>query len=76
MIGFRIYIRTSNTAVYAQEPTYCPDTSTTESTSCTIPIYVLQYAPFSLLDGDSIYAKVLGYNLIGDGAESIAGNGA
>jgi hypothetical protein len=45
-------------------------------TECSIPINVLEAAPFSLSQGDSVYAKVLAYNSIGEGQFSIAGNGA
>jgi hypothetical protein len=75
MIGFKIYLQTSDTEVYSQQLTYCPNVSTSV-TSCRIPISVLEASPFSLTSGSSIYAKVLAYNSIGDGAFSIAGNGA
>jgi hypothetical protein len=37
---------------------------------------VLQGAPFNRALGDSVYAKVLAYNSIGNGPFSVAGNGA
>ncbi len=44
--------------------------------SCTVPISVLQAAPYNLAWGASIYATVLATNLIGSSAESAPGNGA
>lgn len=75
-MGFKIYIRTSDLQTYAQEQTYCPDTSTYGTTLCTLPVTALQAEPFNLEVGDSIYAKVLAHNTIGDGAESTPGNNA
>lgn len=42
---------------------------------CELTITRLRSPPFSLVDGDSIYAQVLAYNSIGDGATG-EGNGA
>lgn len=43
---------------------------------CTLPVSVFQAEPFNLGLGESIYAKVIAYNIIGDSPESIPGNGA
>ncbi len=46
------------------------------TTTCTVPIFVLQAAPYNLAWGASIYATVLAKNLVGSSAESAPGNGA
>jgi hypothetical protein len=46
------------------------------TTTCTVPISVLQAAPYNLAWGASIYATVLATNLVGSSAESTPGNGA
>jgi hypothetical protein len=37
---------------------------------------LLQAEPFNLQIGDSVYAKIVAHNTIGDGPESLSGNGA
>ena len=37
---------------------------------------MLTSAPYSLILGDSVYAKVVAYNIYGDSVSSDAGNGA
>jgi hypothetical protein len=44
--------------------------------TCTIPIYVLQAAPFNLAWGSSVYATVHASNVVGSSADSTPGNGA
>ena len=46
------------------------------TTSCTVPISVLQATPYTLVWGDSIYATVLATNSVGSSAASDPGNGA
>ncbi len=43
-------------------------TSTGSTRECTVPIYDLQNNPFSLYNGDSVYAKVEAINAIGTSA--------
>lgn len=40
------------------------------SRTCTIPVSVLKAAPFSLMTGTSVRAKVIAINVIGDSDES------
>jgi len=44
--------------------------------SCAIPITTLKAAPFSLLTGDSVKAKVIATNEVGNSGTSSEGNGA
>ena len=53
----------------------CPDTGSTVY-ECTFAIAAVMEDPFNLQLGDSIFAKVLAYNAIGESALSTAGNGA
>ncbi len=50
----------------------CTDTAV----SCTVPISVLQAAPYSFVNLASVYAKVLATNAVGSSAYSTSGNGA
>lgn len=43
---------------------------------CTVPLDVLTAEPYSLILGDSIYAKVMPINFYGEGQISTSGNGA
>ncbi len=44
--------------------------------SCTVPISVLQAAPYSLANGASVWATVQATNAVGSSAASTSGNGA
>lgn len=44
--------------------------------SCTVPLLILQAAPYYWIRGDSIFAKVSASNVWGESALSAAGNGA
>lgn len=44
--------------------------------SCSIPISVLRASPFFLNWGQSVYAKVIAGNIVGDSDYSAVGNGA
>lgn len=45
------------------------------SDACIVPLETLYVAPYSLLQGDSIWAKVTATNSYGTSIESIVGNG-
>lgn len=64
---------------YSLELEYCDgenDDTIHSTKSCEIPIASLKAAPFSLVDGDSVQAKVVAFNTIGDSPESTLGAGA
>jgi hypothetical protein len=46
------------------------------TTSCTVPISVLQASPYNLAWGASVHATVLATNVVGSSVASTAGNGA
>ncbi len=41
-----------------------------------MPLDILIIEPYSLVKGESIYAKIIAYNVYGDSPISSAGNGA
>jgi len=43
---------------------------------CSIPISTLTNSPFNLMWGQSVRAKVIASNIVGDSLESFVGNGA
>jgi hypothetical protein len=75
ILGYRVYIRTSDSNLYEQDVSECPDTGPSTHT-CSVSINTLQDYPFHLAEGNSVWAKVVAFNSIGEGAESIPGNGA
>lgn len=46
------------------------------TTSCTVPISVLQSAPYNLSWGAAVHATVLATNVVGSSVASASGNGA
>jgi hypothetical protein len=50
--------------------------SVIDNRSCVIQISTLESAPFLIVGGDSIYAKVVSVNTYGESEQSESGNGA
>jgi hypothetical protein len=75
LTSYLIYIRTADIETWARDETNCPGTDVS-LTSCSLTIAELQSEPFNLFLGDSVYAKVVAVNTIGESPASIAGNGA
>lgn len=48
----------------------------TANLACTVPLSKMSVAPFNLILGDSIFAKIVAINAYGSSLESIPGNGA
>ena len=46
------------------------------SRTCTIPVSTLRAGPYNLIDSDSVYARVIAFNSLGDSVTSAEGNGA
>lgn len=72
--GYKIYIRKSD-LTYAQEPISC-DASASLALTCSIPLSTLTATPFSLVNGQSVKAKLIAINLYGDSGLSVSGSGA
>lgn len=64
--------------VFSEETVNCDGTDSTILTNsqCEVPLMVLYAAPFELIGGTSVYAKVVATNSYGDSLESDEGNGA
>jgi hypothetical protein len=69
---YTVAIRQSDGTTYTTESANC----NVSSTSCTVPISVLQASPYNLAWGASVYATVLATNVVGSSVASTAGNGA
>ena len=70
--AYIVAIRQSDGTTFTTEAGYCNVSTTT----CTVPISVLQASPYSYAWGDSVYATVSAQNLVGSSAGSPSGNGA
>ena len=73
--GYTISIRTSDEVTFLPEHTNCDMSASTDLT-CTIPVAVLREAPFNLLWGSHILAKVVAINAYGNSLVSEQGSGA
>jgi hypothetical protein len=75
--AYKVYLRQSD-LVYTLELTSCNggDNTIISATLCTIPLSTLRASPFNLVQGNSVFAKVIATNLYGDSLLSSAGNGA
>jgi hypothetical protein len=78
VISYIIRIRQNDNVTFTENTVYCNGSlsNVISSQSCTIPITVLLAAPYNLVWGSSVYAKVTAINSIGISVESNAGNGA
>ena len=70
--AYTVAIRQSDGSTFATESVYCNVSTTT----CTVPISVIQASPYNHSWGTSIYATVLATNVVGSSVESFSGNGA
>jgi hypothetical protein len=75
---YKIYILESDGVTYTQESVECDGTSSDVVThrQCEISLLTLRSAPYNLVQGDSIYAKLISINTYGESIMSEAGNGA
>lgn len=60
IIGYKIYIRASD-QVYYEENVHCYafSAAVVAARKCLIPLEVLTSAPYSLIKGNSVYAKIV-----------------
>ena len=70
--SYTVKIRQSDGTTYTTESANC----NVSTTSCTVPISVLQASPYNLPWGSSVWATVLATNVVGSSAPSSAGYGA
>lgn len=71
-------MRTADEITFSLELTYCDGSleAIRNSLQCVIPILSLRSAPFNLVWGDSVHAKIVAVNIYGDSIDSEVGNGA
>lgn len=76
--SYTILIRHSDGTSFSEETTSCDGTqsSIVTANSCTVPLSNLSVAPFSLVLGDTIGAKIIAINVKGSSPESDVGEGA
>jgi len=73
--GYIVTIRKSDQLTFSEELTNC-DMSASTAVTCTIPALTLREAPFNLLWGAQIIARVTAINAYGNSVESEQVNGA
>jgi len=75
--GYRILIGQQDGSYYTEDQIGCDGSSDAirQATQCTIMLDTLTAPPWGLVQGASIYAKIIAYNALGDGPESPVGNG-
>lgn len=76
--SYQIYIREGSSTVFTQESVECDGTSADviANSVCSVSLFNLIIAPYNLVKGESIYAKIVATNFYGDSPFSLAGNGA
>ena len=76
--AYTILIAQSDNATFTEDKVNCDGRNTTivANRQCVIPSAVLNQAPFNLIWGSKVYAKIIVSNVIGSSPPSAAGNGA
>jgi hypothetical protein len=75
---YKVYILESDGVTFTQESVECDGISQAviDNTECQVSLDTLKSAPYNLVQGDSVQAKVISVNIYGDSQESIIGSGA
>ena len=75
--GYDVYIRKDDLS-YIVDSTVCngDNTVVVSNTECTTQLNKLTAAPFNLLQGYSVFIKIIAKNAYGSSVESVPGNGA
>jgi hypothetical protein len=78
IVGYRVSIQGYDGLGYSYNQDLCSNSNPLllTTSSCSVPIYILQDWPYNLPWGSSINAKISAYNSYGDSDESAYGNGA
>lgn len=76
--SYTVYIRHKDGVTFSTDLTNCDGSQSAVivSTTCSIPIDNLRASPFLYNWGDSVYAKVMATNIVGNSNVSTVGNGA
>jgi len=78
ILGYNIYILTSDGVTFGQSYTYCNGGSASVilARSCSIPVAILRSSPFNLPWGATVKATVVAYNVYGNSITSPIGFGS
>ena len=78
ILRYTILVRQSNNSTFGPETSFCDGSETLvkSTTSCSIPIYILMSAPYSLTWVSSVFVTVIATNAYGDSNDQLPGNGA
>lgn len=78
LLGYKIYIQSNDPSKFETNMVDCngADPSIMATTNWIVPKLKLISQPFNLPWGSMIYVKIIAYNIYGDSAESVIGNGA
>lgn len=76
ILGYKVLLKQAD-GLFSESP-LCVGTlyDVIVQTKCQVTVQSLQAAPYSLVQGASILAKVIAFNSIGNSVESPVGNGA
>ena len=78
ILGYRLYILTSDGVTFGEDFTYCDATKAAiiSALSCDVPIATLRGSVYNLTWGSSVSATVVAFNSYGSSINSTLGNGA
>jgi hypothetical protein len=63
IIGYKVYIRASDQNYYLEDNhCYAFSAAVVAARKCKIPLEVLTSAPYDLIKGNSVYAKIIAQN--------------
>lgn len=76
--SYTILLQHSDGSSYSEDLVNCDGTDSTivSAAACTVPLSILTAAPYNLVAGDSIHAKIIASNIKGASIESDTGSGA
>ena len=78
MIRYYIWILDTTGQTYFESLANCNGQNSVVigAKSCTLTVNTLKTAPYYLVDGQSVYVKVVAQNIVGNSPDSTLGNGA
>jgi len=78
ILGYRIYILTSDGVTFGEDKTYCDGSKPAiiSALSCEVPIATVRGGVYNLAWGAIVQAKVVAFNLYGDSLNSTLGGAA
>lgn len=76
--SYLITLRQSDDLTFTEDIVSCDGTQSdiVSQAQCDVPLATLTSAPYSLVYGESVFARVIAINVKGNSVESLEGNGA